>query len=225
MAMQRTVEPELMNEQNQVEAYALADFENAHQAIVDSYDQFFPNQTLNGNIIDLGCGSGDISFRYAKRFINCQVIGIDGANKMIDFAEQRKQREQSLSDRLEFITCLLPDISSIPKLPYSAIISNSLLHHLHDPQTLWSSIKQIATPGTKVLISDLYRPHSQQAAKQLVKQYAENEPDILQTDFYHSLLAAFTPEEIHQQLSEAQLNHFQVSVINDRHVIMTGIMR
>jgi hypothetical protein len=48
---------------------------------------------------------------------------------------------------------------------------------------------------------------SQSAARQMVQQHASGEPDVLQQDFYHSLLAAFTAEEVEKQLLAAGLSN------------------
>ena len=55
-----------------------------------------------------------------------------------------------------------------------------------------------------------------------MKKYADEEPEILQKDFYHSLLAAFTPPEIEQQLVCTGLTKLKVQIITDRHVLIYG---
>jgi hypothetical protein len=102
-------------------------------------------------------------------------------------------------------------------------LSNSLLHHLPDAQTLWSSIKQYGHKGTHVFIMDLLRPPSVDEAKSMINKYVAQEPDILQRDFYNSLLAAFSLDEINFQLENARLN-LTVKQISDRHVFIYGIL-
>ena len=66
--MQRVTEPELMDEPSQAEAYAAADFAEARGRIVEGFAANFPGVEVAGNVLDLGCGPGDISFRFAARF-------------------------------------------------------------------------------------------------------------------------------------------------------------
>jgi SAM-dependent methyltransferase len=219
--MQRIPEPELMNDRMQAEAYAAANFDEAHRNIVEAFDSVFPGVALQGKILDLGCGPGDIAFRFAYRFRKCSVIGVDGSLEMIKLANVRKDREPGTGNRISFVEGFIPG-APIPDGPYTAIVSNSLLHHLHHPDVLWQTIKQYSIPGTKIFIADLYRPASKKDARQLVETYTEGEPDILRRDFYHSLLAAFEPEEIEQQLIDAGLLDLTVKKISDRHLVVFG---
>ena len=222
--MKRIIEPELMIDKVQAEAYANADFEQAHKLIVNAFDHHFPDVELVGRILDLGCGPGDISFRFATRFPGSEVLGVDGSAEMIKLANERKDRKRVLSSRLTFIKETIP-CSSIPEGPYSAVVSNSLLHHLHQPQVLWQTLIQYSSPGTKILITDLFRPENSETAQQIVNESSANEPDILRRDFYNSLLAAFTREEIEQQLADAGLTELEVKEISNRHVLIFGEKR
>jgi len=219
--MKRIVEPELMNDQAQAEAYAEADFEQADQLFIDTFKQLFPSSDMTGKLLDLGCGPGNISFRFAKHFSNINVFGIDGADEMIKLAKNRKEAEINSYDQVTFITGIIPG-NAIPQAHYSVIVSNSFLHHLHHPEILWNTIKQYSSAKTKLLIVDLFRPSSKQDALALVNKYAANEPEILQGDFYNSLLAAFTPTEIEQQLLNAGLTELKVTTISDRHIAIFG---
>ncbi|MEJ2397405.1 MAG: SAM-dependent methyltransferase, partial [Gammaproteobacteria bacterium] len=102
--------------------------------------------------------------------------------------------------------------------------SNSLLHHLHEPMVLWRSLKQYANPGAAIFIMDLLRPASSDDAQKLVTEYAGDEPEILRKDFLASLYAAFSLEEVRQQLADMQLSHLQVTDVSDRHLIIYGYL-
>ena len=221
--MLRITEPELMDDQAQAEAYAAADFAEAHRQIVDAFDTCFPGEEVAGPILDLGCGPGDISFRFAARFPGCSVIGVDGSKAMIRLANARRACEPATGARVHFIEGLLPG-AAIPGEPFAAIISNSLLHHLHDPRVLWATIARAASPGTKVYVADLYRPETAVEAQRLVDEYAPDEPEILRRDFYNSLHAAFEPREVEAQLAAAGLAGLAVDLISDRHVAVHGVL-
>ena len=221
--MQRVTEPELMDDQVQSEAYADADFSEAHSRIVDTFDRCFPGEAIAGHILDLGCGPGDICFRFAARYPGCSVVGVDGSRAMIRLANARKARETVTGDRVHFTEGLLPGVA-IPGAPFVAVISNSLLHHLHEPQVLWETVVKVATPGTRVYVVDLFRPQTVARAQELVDEYAAGEPDILRRDFYNSLCAAFEPDEVVSQLATAGLAGLAVDVISDRHLAVHGVL-
>jgi len=221
--MLRVTETELMDDQAQAEAYAAADFAEAHSRIVDSFDSCFPGEDVAGYVLDLGCGPGDICFRFATRFPACSVMGVDGSRAMIRLANQRKARDYVTDDRVRFIEGLLPG-ASIPAVPFAAIISNSLLHHLHEPRVLWETVLRHASPGTKIYVVDLFRPETVAGAQRLVNAYAAGEPDILRRDFYNSLCAAFEPREVEAQLVTAGLAGLAVDVISDRHLAVHGVL-
>jgi len=105
------------------------------------------------------------------------------------------------------------------------ILSSNFLHHLHEPDALWQTIRRYATHGTFVFVTDLFRPPSRAAAKRLVEKYAAAEPAILQRDFLNSLLASFTFEEVREQLIQARLRHLRIANISDRHMTISGRMR
>jgi SAM-dependent methyltransferase len=221
--MQRITEPELMDDQAQSEAYAAADFAEAHSRIVATFASCFPGEELAGNVLDLGCGPGDICFRFAARYPDCSVTGVDGSGAMIRLANARKARESVTGARVHFIEGLLPG-ASVPGVPYAAVISNSLLHHLHAPQVLWEAVLGYASPGTKVYVVDLFRPQTIAGVQGLVDEYAAGEPDILRRDFYNSLCAAFEPREVEAQLATAGLAGLAVDVISDRHLAVHGVL-
>ena len=218
--MQRIPEPELMDDPVQAEAYAAADFDAAHSRIVDAFDECFPGAGLEGCVLDLGCGPGDISFRFAARYPACTVIGVDGASAMIRLANRRRAADAS-GERVRFVEGLLPG-APIPDGPYAAIVSNSLLHHLHRPEVLWQAIDAHAHRGTRIYVADLRRPPDMDAARRLVREYAAGEAAILQRDFYNSLLAAFTPAEVEAQLAATGLAGLSVDVLSDRHLLVHG---
>lgn len=220
--LSRTPEPELMDDPEQARAYAQADFAQAHDEIVGHFSRVFPGHRPGGLALDLGCGPADLTVRFARRHPGCLIEALDGSQAMLAHAERRILAE-GLGWRIRLRQAVLPH-TQLPAGAYQTILSNSLLHHLHDPQVLWSSIAQVAARRAHVFVADLRRPDSLARARELVARYAGGEPNILRRDFYNSLLAAFTPQEIAAQLEACGLAQLVVESITDRHLIVYGRM-
>ncbi len=215
--MQRITEPELMDDVEQAEAYASADFSEANSLFIETLLTQKPE--LNHlNILDIGCGPGDICLTLAERFAEARICGIDGSEAMLNIA--RKKIGQRGKQPV-FLQYTLPN-HNLPAASFDVILSNSLLHHLHNPQILWQSIIELARPGCRICVMDLFRPDSARQAQEIVNRYAANEREVLKKDFYHSLLAAFRPDEVNSQLQMASLSGITARIISDRHLLVTG---
>ncbi len=223
--MERIPEPELMEGAAQAQAYGAADFSATDHDLVQRLVQLVgangPSQGLR--IMDLGCGPGNITFRLAERFRHAQVVGLDGADAMLDLARQALRRKADWQQRVTLALATLPLAPGSPLgADFGVVVSNSLLHHLHDPQVLWRAIGQLAAPGAVVLIRDLRRPATPEAILALVQRYASGAPELLQRDYGHSLAAAFTLTEVRAQLREAQLPWLEAQELGDRYLEVAG---
>ncbi len=220
LPMERVPEIELMTDKVQARAYALADFSEPHEQFVRLFRETFPHWPGDGHVLDLGCGPADVSLRFAKAFPKCCIDGVDGAEAMLEWGITAI-KQQNLQHRIRLWQVYLPDAEP-PLAQYDGVISNSLLHHLRNPQSLWEAVIRFGKPGAPVFIMDLLRPRQRAQLDTLVKQYAADEPDILRRDFYHSLRAAYRPEEVREQLDQAGLRHFQIGIVSDRHFVIAG---
>lgn len=216
--MKRVCEPELMDDPEQALAYAKADFTEENQFFVDRFVEDYQDWT-EGHVVDLGCGPADIPIRFARALPRCRVTGVDASPAMIRLAEEAVTAagfDGRISLRCERIQ------SFTLAEPADAAISNSLLHHLPDPLRFWYALKTLVKPGSCVLVMDLIRPESPEAAQAIVDRYAKDEPTILRRDFYNSLLAAFTEDEVAGQLAEMHLTRLLIDAPDDRHWIVSG---
>ena len=207
-----------MNDIAQAEAYAQTDFSEPHDAFVAHFRERFPD-FKDGNVLDLGCGTADVIIRFAHAFPSAHITGVDGADAMLGIGSKDVKR-CGLKDRIDLQKCILP-ASAFSETKFDAIVSNSLLHHLKDPAVIWDMIKNCAKDSSPVFVMDLMRPESKDRAKELLGMYASDAPEILQKDFYNSLLASYTVDEIKEQLNRTGLD-LSVEAVSDRHLIAWG---
>ncbi|WP_295407994.1 class I SAM-dependent methyltransferase [uncultured Thiocystis sp.] len=219
--MKRRLEPELMDDAAQALAYAEADFSESNTLFLELLKQLRPGDLHGARALDLGCGPADISIRFLRAYPKATCDALDGAQAMLDLAQKALDGLPGVAPRCRLIRDSIPS-TQIPSAHYDLILSNSLLHHLHDPQVLWRGIQEAAKPGALVLVMDLMRPASAGWAEALVATYANGAPEVLRTDFRHSLFAAFEPQEVVVQLAEAGLTALEVAVVSDRHLAVSG---
>lgn len=208
-----------MDEAEQARAYADADFAEVNQSFVDGFRDVFP-EFERGRVVDLGCGPADIPIRLCRALRDVEVVGCDGAESMLALGRQRVAGA-GLSDRIQLVPVSLP--MGAPTLGrFDAGISNSLLHHLHDPMVLWESLSELLSPGAPIYVVDLFRPSTEERVDELVETYARGEAPLLARDFRASLHAAFTLDEVNSQLAKAGLYQLAVEEISDRHLRVAG---
>jgi ubiquinone/menaquinone biosynthesis C-methylase UbiE len=219
--VKRILEPELMSEKEQAQAYAQADFEAAHSFYPKLFAKKFPRRPTKAFALDLGCGPCDVTIRFAKANPHYTFHAVDGSAAMLNHGRQIVAHAAGLSRRITLIEGCIPG-APIPRSKYDLILSSSFLHHLHDPQALWQTIRRYSRRGTIVFVPDLRRPSSRARAEAMTRKYSGTEPQVLKRDFFNSLLAAFTPAEVRRQLKQAGLSGLTVEVISDRHLLIFG---
>lgn len=232
--LERVCEPELMDDEQQALQYAQADFSASDAATLERLLQRFDSSALGPRIIDLGCGPGNLTFPLADRCPQATLLGLDGAGAMLRIAAERRQLlarhgngngNGTGAARIAFQQAVLPLAPAAAATlggPFTALVSNSLLHHLHDPLVFWRSLLQLGAAGAAVYCSDLRRPRSEADLSDLVARHAAGLPPLVQRDFAHSLRAAFRPEELVEQLQRLGLTTLQVESRDDRYLEVHG---
>jgi ubiquinone/menaquinone biosynthesis C-methylase UbiE len=215
--MQRVLEPELMDDEAQAAAYAAADFTASNQWLVDRLtDTLHPDVRT---VADLGCGPADVLVRLARARPALQITGVDGSAPMIRLAREAV-RIAGHADRVVLLQARIPAIL-LDAHTFDAVVSKDLLHHLPDPAVLWAEVKRLGRPGAAVFVMDLIRPETPEAAERVVEGVATGEPDVLKRDFFNSLCAAFTVDEVVEQIGRAGLD-LRAARVSDRHWLAEG---
>lgn len=218
--MQRTLEPEIMADAEQSLAYANANFASSNQAFVDRLLAEYPRSL--DKVVDIGCGPCDVMLRLAEACPDIHITAVDGSAAMIALARQAVLAAGHEA-RIVAMQGYIPGLA-LREHDFDAVISKDLLHHLPDPMVLWSEAQRLGRQGTAVYVMDLIRPATPQHARNIVEAVAPREHPILKQDFFNSLCAAFTVEEVEAQMLQAGLL-LRVRQIGDRHMLIDGLLR
>ncbi len=102
-------------------------------------------------VLEVGCGTGVTTCHLAKRY-GCQVMGVDLAEKMIEWARKRAQRK-ALADRVQFQTA---DAQNLPFEDglFDAVICESVTAFPEDKQKAVSEYARVTKPGGYVGLNE-----------------------------------------------------------------------
>lgn len=153
---------------------------------------------LDGSVADLGCGPGWVDIELCKHY-NVVVDGYDGSSTMLEYAVQNVSQEH-LDGKIFFHHMKFDDIVET----YPTVISTDALHHVTNPETFWNVIK--CMNPNRVFVMDLVRPDTEEQLERIVRVCSTTKDALYVEDFRRSLMAAFTVDEIKQQLTDAGLN-------------------
>lgn len=148
------------------------------------------------------------------------MTAVDASPAMLALARQAVG-DAGLDDRVTLVEARLPGLPLAAR-SFDAAISNSLVHHLPEPINFWKELSRLAAPGAYIHVMDLIRPESPERAGRIVEAAASMEHPLLKEDFYNSLLAAFTIEEVAEQVAAAGLGTLWPVQSSDRHWLVSG---
>ncbi len=215
----RQPEPEYMDGEPEAEAYAASDFSEVNQAFVDRLLQLIP-ETRPLRALDLGTGPGDIPIRLSLARPHWRIVAVDASPAMLRCARQAQKRTPD-AGRIDWVLADAKD-TRLPAHDFNVVFSNSILHHINDTAAFWTELKRLAAPGAYIFLRDLTRPETDEAAHAIVQTYGGVGPELMRKEYYESLLASYTLDEVRQQLARANLSALRVERITDRHMDVFG---
>ncbi|HUW56233.1 MAG TPA: class I SAM-dependent methyltransferase [Planctomycetota bacterium] len=212
--MPRQPRREYMDEPRSVEAYATSDFSEVNQAFVDRlFELTGPAEVLH--VIDLGTGPGDIPLRILRVRPGWRIVALEASPPMLDFAK-KAAREAGVTTGIHWFQADAKG-SGLPGRTFDVVFSNTILHHISETELVWEEVKRVGKRGALVFFRDLARPATPEDAHRIVETYGGVGPELMRRDYYNSLLAAYTVDEVRAQLSEAGLDDIEVTRVTDRH--------
>lgn len=201
--LERTPEPEVMDDPEGVEAYT----NSAAQAYLERIDRTFVDDALSlgvtqGHALDIGTGPGLIPIMLATRVPGLRLTGMDLSEPMLQKARNAAEAA-GVTDRLDL---RLGDAKSLPfsEQSFNLVLCNSLLHHLPAPLALLNEISRVSKPGGAILLRDLRRP-SRLEFPFHAGWFGRHYSGVMRQLYRDSLLAAYTRTELEDLLQRSKL--------------------
>lgn len=222
MALERVLEPEVMDTQEEAVDYNAMDHSTVNEVFVNDLLAITgePAPEILRDILDLGTGTALIPVELCNKVQECRVMAVDMAAQMLDLAKYNLEIN-SLTDRIELAQVDAKQMA-FPDGQFDLIISNSIIHHIPDPNRCLSEAVRVTRTGGLLFFRDLMRPESSEEVSRLVQQYAGNENAHQKQMFDDSLRAALSLEEIREMIATLGFEKESVTATSDRHWTWTA---
>jgi len=226
MTLPRELEPEVMDSAEDASEYNEMDHAEVNQAFVDELLAFLQtNEDFESRldddegdlvgVLDVGTGTALIPALLCDQYAAFKVIAVDMAVSMLELASYNVHASLR-GDRIELIQVDAKDLGFESEM-FDIVISNSIVHHIHDPKQCVAEMVRVVQPGGAIFVRDLMRPESMEMLESIVQTYAGDATEYCQQLFHQSLHAALTLDEMRQLVSDCGWNPDGVQATSDRH--------
>jgi ubiquinone/menaquinone biosynthesis C-methylase UbiE len=213
----RVLEPEVMDSAEDARDYDAMDHSEVNRRFVADFlaAQRKAGQAPDAELLDIGTGTALIPIELCGQNPQARVMAIDLAEHMLRLARENVA-QHGLWERIS-----LQHVDA-KRLPYvdvrvSAVISNSIVHHIPEPRHVLAEALRVLKPGGLVFVRDLARPYDDQQVRLLVETYAAACNGHQRQLFEASLRAALSVEEIKALVTELGFDATSVQATSDRH--------
>jgi ubiquinone/menaquinone biosynthesis C-methylase UbiE len=211
--LNRILEPENMDSADDAREYDTMDHSAVNAQFVTDLLAILNDGQLQ--VLDLGAGTAQIPIELARRASQLCVTAVDAAASMLALARSNIAAAK-LTSRIE------PIFADAKQLPFAnnsfaTVISNSILHHIAEPQVVIAEAIRVTTHGGHLFHRDLARPYDQAELQNLVETYAGTATPYQRKLFGDSLRAALTVQEMRDMVASLDFARDTVQMTSDRH--------
>ena len=230
-SLPRVLEPEVMDTVDEAIAYDQMDHAAVNQLFAkDFLATGYAKETdaaageglnegdtegLTGECLDLGTGTALIPIEICRQSPSSRILAVDLSISMLDLARNNVE-VAGLMHRIQLDHIDAKGIG-YDDGRFSAVISNSIVHHIPEPSSVFAEAARLAAPGAILFFRDLARPATEEILEQQVTTYAGEEPEDSQKMFRESLHAALTVDEVQAMITELGFAAESVKMTSDRH--------
>lgn len=192
-------------------AYDAMDFTVVNEAFAAAAVALDPDAV---KILDVGTGTARIPILMCQQRPQYLITAVDLAQSMLIIG-QRNVEEAQLTQRIR-LERVDAKRMPYPDLEFDAIVSNSLVHHLPEPLSLFQEMNRLVRPGGALLIRDLVRPETEQQLDELVAR--GNTYDTRQQQLFRdSLTAALTLAEVQDLIDRVGFQQVTLAQTSELH--------
>jgi ubiquinone/menaquinone biosynthesis C-methylase UbiE len=220
--LSRVLEPEVMDSADDASDYNAMDHGDVNRLFVADFLDAGRQAGLapDAELLDIGTGTALIPIELCAQNVHARVTAIDLAEHMLRLAHENIARhgleKQIVLQRV--------DAKRLPFAEgrFSAVISNSIVHHIPEPRAMLAEALRVVKPGGLVFIRDLSRPYDDEQVRRLVDMYVAGCNEHQRQLFEDSLRAALDVDEIRSMVVEIGFDTQCVRATSDRHWTWTA---
>lgn len=107
-------------------------------------------------VLELGCGTGNLSLELAKRFPRSTLTFVDGSAEMTQLTEARINTEHRHAGAQVYLVRRFEDLD-FDEGAFDLVVSSISLHHVKDKASLYRAIRSFMQAGGTFVFSDQLR--------------------------------------------------------------------
>jgi ubiquinone/menaquinone biosynthesis C-methylase UbiE len=222
MALQRVLEPEVMDTLKEAQEYDTMDHAEVNRCFVSDLLAAVPADMFNDDaeLLDLGTGTAQIPVEFCRRQEAGRIVAVDLAVHMLDLARYNIE----VAGMTERILLQHLDAKGLPFQDgrFRCVMSNSIVHHIPRPELVVREAVRVLEPGGWLFFRDLLRPANDAQVRELVITHAGDESEFQQQMFENSLRAALSLDELRQLVAPLGFPPESVRATSDRHWTWCG---
>jgi ubiquinone/menaquinone biosynthesis C-methylase UbiE len=217
LMLPRILEPEVMDSAEEARDYDAMDHSQVNSVFVAD---FLAHYSGDAPVLDVGTGTAQIPIELCRRHPTVAVAAIDASPAMIALAQENVARA-GFEKRIRL---RVVDAKALPfaDASFSAVMSNSIVHHIPDPALVLAEMIRVVAPGGILFVRDLLRPETDADVAKLVAQYASDANAQQKKLFDDSLHAALSLAEIRGLIAAVGFPSETVQQTTDRHWTWTA---
>ncbi len=217
--LERVLEPEVMDSPDEATDYDSMDHSAVNRRFAADFLALAPADT--GLTLDVGTGTAQIPVELCRQSPVIRIVAVDLAEEMLKLARANVERAD-FADRIR-IENANGRRMVYPDAHFSAVVSNSIIHHIPEPGECFAEMIRVCSPGGQLFVRDLHRPETEPELDHLVRTYAGDANPHQRRLFAASLRAALTLDEVRALVGDRGFAPDSVSLTSDRHWTFSAV--